>query len=164
MFRSSASFAAIDQASSTICSCLLLLLLFVCYTLPHIVRFVLKNDFSTRLLSIPQLQSPVQSRLGVLLLSSQPSILVLLPCVDDFHCPCLVIGPTSFFVTLTFPPAVGAALSVLLILTCCWVCSFRLLLAVPFCSSSSKSASPLCSVSAICLLFCQWFLSLFSAF
>ena len=40
-FRSSASFASIDLASSAICNCLLHLLLFLCHTLPHIVRFVL---------------------------------------------------------------------------------------------------------------------------
>ena len=43
--------------------------------------------FSTRLLSASQLQSPFQSQLGVLLLSRQPSILVTLPCVDDFQYP-----------------------------------------------------------------------------
>ena len=34
-FRSSASFASIDMASSAICNCLLHLLLFLCHTLPH---------------------------------------------------------------------------------------------------------------------------------
>ena len=40
-FRSSASLASIDLASSAICNCLLHLLLLKCHTLPHIVRFVL---------------------------------------------------------------------------------------------------------------------------
>ena len=40
-FRSSASFASIDLASSAICFCFLHLLLFLCNTLQHIVRFVL---------------------------------------------------------------------------------------------------------------------------
>ena len=40
-FRSSASFASIDVASSAIGNCLLPILLFLCHTLPHIVRFVL---------------------------------------------------------------------------------------------------------------------------
>ena len=39
VFRSSASFAAIDLASSAICNFLLHLLLFLCHTLPHIIRF-----------------------------------------------------------------------------------------------------------------------------
>ena len=45
------------------------------------------HPFSMRHLSIPELQFPLQSRLGVLLLSRQHSILVLLPCVDDFQYP-----------------------------------------------------------------------------
>ena len=113
----------------------LLLLLFLCHN----------PFFSTRHLSIPQLQFPLHSRVGILLLSRQPSILVLLPCVDDFQYPCFSssVQPTSFFETLfsscvsacnwhcsfcsfeyrlllgmLFSPAVGCAL-----LACCWLCS-----------------------------------------
>ena len=64
------------------------------------------HPFSTRHLSIPQLQFSLQSRLGVLLPSRQPSLLVMLPCVDDFQCPCFSSS------------------------ACCWLCSARLLLAV----------------------------------
>ena len=103
--------------------------------------------FSTRLLSASQLQFPLQSRLGVLLLSRQLSILVLLPCVDDFQ------YLTSFFKTffssfvsacnwhcsscpfdsplllgMLFSPAFGCAL-----LACCWLYTTHLLLAVLFC-------------------------------
>ena len=82
--------------------------------------------FSTRLLSASQLQSSFQSKLGVLLPSRQPSILVLLPCVDDFQYLCFSssVQLLSFFETLfsTSRPAVGTALSVLLIISCCWVC------------------------------------------
>ena len=67
------------------------------------------HPFSTRHLSIPQLQFSLQSRLGVLLPSRQPSLLVMLPCVDDFQCPCFSSS------------------------ACCWLCSSRLLLAVLCC-------------------------------
>ena len=87
--------------------------------------------------SAAQLQSPLQSQLGVLLLSRQPSILALLQCVDDFQCPSLSSSvqllSSRHFSTRTFQPAAGTALSVLLIFTCCWVCSSSLLLAVLFC-------------------------------
>ena len=136
--------------------------------------------FSTRLLSASQLQSSFQSRLGVLLLSRQTSILVLLPCDDDFQYPCFSssvqllssrLGPPR-----TSQPAVGTALAVLLmfllfgyaLFACCWLCSSRLLLTVLFCllamlfslcsavrdsrgSLTHPSSSPLCSISAIWL-------------
>ena len=94
---------------------------------PHLV-------FSTRLLSASQLQYPLRSRLGSFLLSRQPSVLALLQCVDDFQYPCF----SSPFELLssrhcsprTSRPAVGIAPSVLVILPCCWVCSFALLPAI----------------------------------
>ena len=64
VFRSSASFAAIDLASSAICSCLLPLLLFLCHALPYIffVLLLLKRFLdSLQLLSASQLQSSFQS-------------------------------------------------------------------------------------------------------
>ena len=126
------------------------------------------HPFSMRHLSIPELQFPLQSRLGVLLLSRQHSILVLLPCVDDFQYP----RPSSSVHLLssrhcsprTSRPAVGTALSVLLILACCWVRSSRLLLAMLFCHFGPLSEilvdlllvvvqvlRPLCSFSTIWL-------------
>ena len=88
-------------------------------------------------LGIPQLQFPLRSLLGVLLLSRQPSILVLLLCVGDFQHPFLSSSAhllsSRHCSPRASPPAVNTALSVLLILYCCWVCSFRLLLAVLFC-------------------------------
>ena len=151
-FRPSESFSAIDLASSAICNCLLSLLLFLCHALPDLVRFVLLLlkrfldslylVFSTRLLSASQLQSAFQSELGVLLSSRQPSIPVLLPCVDDFQYLCFSSSAqllSSRHCSLrTSRLAVGTAPSVLLILSCCWVCSSRLcssrlLLAMLFC-------------------------------
>ena len=64
VFRSSASFAAIDLASSAICFCLLPLLLFLCHALPYIfsVLLLLKRFLdSLQLLSASQLQSSFQS-------------------------------------------------------------------------------------------------------
>ena len=103
VFRSSESFSANDLATSAICNCLLLLLLF------HPFFFNSASFF-------PQLQFPLHSRVGVLLLSRQPSILVLLPCVDDFQYPCFSssVQPTSFLETL-FSKYVSA---------CNWHCSF----------------------------------------
>ena len=90
------------------------------------------TSLSTRLISACQLQSPFQPQLGVLLLSRQPSSLVLLPCVDDFQCPCFSSSVqllSSRHCSLrTSRPAVGTAL-----LACCWLCPSRLLLAVIFC-------------------------------
>ena len=87
--------------------------------------------------SAAQLQSPLQSQLGVLLLSRQPSILALLQCVDDFQYPSLSSSvqllSSRHCSPRAFQPAAGTALSVLLILPCCWVCSSSLLLAVLFC-------------------------------
>ena len=68
--------------------------------------------------------------------NSCPSILVLLPYVDDFQYPCFsasVQTSSRHSSRRTSRPAVGTALSVLLILSCCWVCSSRLLLAMLFC-------------------------------
>ena len=73
-----------------------------------------KSFFSTRQLSTLQLQSPLQSRLGVLLLSRQPSILALLKCVDDFQYPCLSSSvqllSSRHSSPRTFRSAVGTAL------------------------------------------------------
>ena len=60
-----------------------------------------------------------------------------MPCVDDFQYPCFS-SSVQFLSSKhgsphTSRPGVGTALSVLLILTCCWVCSSRLRLAVFFC-------------------------------
>ena len=104
----------------------------------HIVRFVslllkrfldnLHLVFSPRLLSASQLQSSFQSQLGVLLLSRQPSILVLLPCVDDFQYLCfsssVQLLSSRHCSIRTSRPAVGTAF-----------CSFDspLLLAMLFC-------------------------------
>ena len=66
LFRSSETFSVIDMDPSAIWICLLPLLLFLCHTLPHIVRFVLlllkrflhnlQFVFSTRLLSACRLR------------------------------------------------------------------------------------------------------------
>ena len=104
VFPSSASFAALQRSVA------------VCYT----SCCCCITSLSTRLLSASQLQSPFQSQLGVLLLPRQPSILVLLPCVDDFPCPCLSssVQPLSsrHCSPHTCRPAVGYAL-----LACCWL-------------------------------------------
>ena len=95
------------------------------------------TSLSNRLLSAYRLQSPLQSRPRVLELSRQPSILVLLPCVDDFQYLCFSSSVqllSSRHCSLhASRSAVGTALSVLLILSCCWLCSSRLLLAMLFC-------------------------------
>ena len=107
----------------------------------HFMLFVLRNPSlqSTWLhqrsvtvccpLSIPQLRSPLQSQLGVLLLSRQPSILALLQYVDDFQYPCLSSSVQLFSSRHCSPRTFHPALlfSVLLILPCCWLCSSRLL-------------------------------------
>ena len=55
-------------------------------------------------------------------------ILVLLPCVDNFQYPCfsssVQLLSSRHCSCRTFLPAVGTALAVLLILPCCWLCSF----------------------------------------
>ena len=192
LFRSSETFSVIDMDPSAIWICLLPLLLFLCHTLPHIVRFVLlllrrflhnlQFVFSTRLLSACRLRSPLQSRLGVVSLSRQPSILVLLPCVDDFQYPCFSSSVqllSSRPCTLrTSRPAVGTALCVLLIPPCCWVCSSACCWLCSsaccwLCSSACCSAewdscgssarrrpcsSPLCSFSAIWRYLSSWLL------
>ena len=85
------------------------------------------TSLSTRLLSASQLQSAFQSQLGVLSLSRQPLILVLLPCVDDFQYPCssssVKLLSSRHCSPRTSRPAVGTSLSVHLILSCCWLCS-----------------------------------------
>ena len=54
----------------------------------------------------------------------------LLPCVDDFQYPCFSSSVQLLALRHCSPhtsrPAVGTALSVLLIVSCCWVCSSRL--------------------------------------
>ena len=116
-------------------------MLSLCHTLLHLVRFALllfkKLLFlSTRQLSVPQLQSPLQSQLGVLLLSQQPSSLVLLQCVDDFQQILLSRHRSNFFETL-FSACASACRWHFSFLSfgspCCWVCSSRLQLAVFFC-------------------------------
>ena len=97
---------------------MLSLLLFLCHTLFQLGIILLLNfNF------LFNLDLVFSCFLGIL--SRQPSILVLLPCVDDFHSVSLflVIGLTSFFETL-FSSHVSA---------CSWHCSSRLLLAVLFC-------------------------------
>ena len=100
-----------------------------------------RNRFSTRKLSIPQLQS----QLGVLLLYRHPSILALLQCDDDFQYPCLSSSiqllSSRHCSPRTFQPAVGKTLDCLLLpmlfrffefspavgyvlLACNWLCSF----------------------------------------
>ena len=126
----------------------------------HIVRFVslllkrfldsLHLVFSTRLLSASQLQSSFQSQLGVLLLSRQPSILVLLPCVDDFQYLCFSSSVqllSSRHCSLrTSRPAVGTAFC---------SCDSPLLLAMLFChfvplsEISVALATHSCSLSLI---------------
>ena len=80
-------------------------------------------------------------------------MLVLLPCVDDFQYPSFSSSAqllsSKHCSPRTSRPAVGTALSVLLILPCCWLCSSRLLLAVLFCLLLAVLFSP---VSVLCLL------------
>ena len=108
-----------------------------------------------RLLSASQLQFPLQLRLGVVLLSRQPSILVLLPCVDDFQYPCfsssVQLLSSRHCSPHTSRPAVGTALSVILTLPNCWVCSSRLLLAVLFSPAVGCDTAGL-----LAMLFCHF--------
>ena len=120
------------------------------------------TSLSTRLLSAHRLQSPLQSRLCVLSLSRQPSIPVLLPCVDDIQYPCFSSSVQLLSSIRCSPhasrPACGTALSVLLILPCCccallpccWLCSSVTLFRSRRSSTRRRpSSSPLCSTSAI---------------
>ena len=121
--------------------------------------------FSTRRLSVSELQSPFQARLGVLLLSRQPSILVLLPCVDDIQYPCfssLVQLPSwRHDSPRTSQPAVGSFCSLdsplLLGMVFCLLLSvlFCLLLAMLFCHFVPLSEIlvdlPLVVVQVLCI-------------
>ena len=111
--------------------------------------------------------------------NSCPSILVLLPYVDDFQYPCFSASvqllSSRHSSRRTSRPAVGTALSVLLILSCCWVCSFaccwlcpsRLLLAMLFChfvQASEILLDPLLVVVQIVRLCAQFRQSGFASF
>ena len=111
-----------------------------CVTPFHTSSVLCCCSFSTRQLSIPQFQSPLQSQLGVLLLTRQPSILALLQCVDDLQYPCL-----SSSVQLTSSRHCSPR--------CSWHCSFcsfdsLLLLAVLF--SPAVGCALLAALLSIC--------------
>ena len=100
-FRSSASFALVDLASlprssSVLCCC------------------SSRNRFFNSAAFYSSLQSPLQSQIGVLLLSRRPSISALLQCVDDFQYPRLSSSvqllSSRHCSPRTFQPAVGHAL------------------------------------------------------
>ena len=133
-FRSSASFAFIDMASSAVCNCLLHLLLFVCHTLPHIVRFVLLNSvFSCFLGILPFLLCCNVLMTFTILDSHHRSnfflrdivllvrFCLLLAVLLTACCWLCSFGSFDFSLLLgtLFSPAVGCAL-----LACCWQCSF----------------------------------------
>ena len=133
-FLSSASFASIDLASSAICDCLLHLLLFLCHTLPHIVRFVLlllkKSLFSTRQLSVPQLGQSL-CFLGNLQFLLCCNVLMTFSIFVSRHQSNFFLRDIVLFIR--FSLLLAMLFRVLLIFPCCWVCSSRLLLAVLFC-------------------------------
>ena len=131
-------FASIDMVSSAICNCLLHLLLFLCHTLPHIVRFVLlllkKSLF--QLGSFLFLNFNLLFNLN-LVISCFLGNLQFLPCCNVLMTFSILVSRhrSNFFLRDIVLLERFSLLLAVLLTACCWLCSLCLDASLSLCSA-----------------------------